>query len=270
MLPVEGHHHVHAELEHIKCFLKGKRHCRASWRNSDCTDKVVSAARACKDAGGDVAAITFLGLQYFVANSRDMIQHWQQLAQCSPANVPLQPIRDALGGAYTVSSRTFPVSAATGSKLGLPPGSQKEQTVHKHVQLGRLWISKLVRAFERDASIMMDWRRLTQLLGCSELQAFMLVRVWCAAFGGRRHIPEVWLAYSRSYVPEPFRARGPASLGLAIRDLAAASPAAAKIAARWRELFGEPFDDSHVEHVGCELRKALDDLYGHSCAPARP
>ena len=208
-----------------------------------------------RELGPTEDAAVFTTLLYFGRNSRSALDSWKN--NCSKREGDLcQAVWDVLGDEYPTDTRKFPVSAATGYAGGLDKGIQKAGVKYKCCLLTVLQAHNIMAAQQRDPSILEDYRAVQAVTKSSKLQALMISRTWCHAFGlTRKHVDEEWTEASLPPVPARWRQCTPGQFGRNLRICAQTYPVVSYVALLSFDLGIQFFSGSHVEHQGCEIRK---------------
>lgn len=251
-----GEEEISEFARHVQ-FLEKSKHCKFSDQHSDLTQYIIKASQSMLKANGDideVKVLRFLSLFYFVCNSRDFKESWLEIASLSSSKEIRTEVTKAVGDTYLVNWRKFPVSTATGCRLGIPDGSTKEQNNIKHIQLALVNMNTLLD----NIHVMTDWRKIQSLTQAIEMQSFMLKRMWCDIFDLPSASPEVFTEKSKPYIPQAYVKKPCDVLGKRLRAMAETLQSGRHLLAKADSVGISLFSDRHTEHVGCELRKSID------------
>ena len=237
-------------------WLKSNYHCRFSDQFSDMTKDIVSRAKTmnCK-----ADLVRFLSLLYLVVNHRKFVNSWQELSSVADEQEFHAKLIAIVGDEYIVNMNKYPVSTATGMRLGLE-GSTQHEIIKKHLHIACINTKVLLARTESNQNFLADWTDIQKATQCSDMQAMMISRIFCDTTGNTCVKPENWTCWSRPYVPAGYDKHPCHILGERLQILAASLPIGRTVMEKAKEHGITLFSGRHVEHAGCELRKSVDGV----------
>ena len=240
------------EAQAHSMWLKEIKHCKFTWDASDHSAKIVSIL--C-NLGQCSSAIVLLSLIYFGRNSRQALDQWCKVCTLRATELR-QAVWDILGDKYPIDSKRFPVSAATGYVDSLQKGDTHDAIRYKVSLLTTVQAHNMLCSYNKEPGFLRDWRRIQRITQSSMLQAMMISRVWCKAFGLKREgDDEAWPKYAITAVPARWKRSSPGQLGRDLRVIAQSFPVVTRITSHAEQCGYKMWSGCHMEHLGCEIRK---------------